>query len=332
MNLVSIIVPNYNHAPFLQERLDSIFNQSYQNFEVILLDDASTDNSLEILNVYASKPQVTHYIINETNSGSTFKQWDKGIKLAKGELVWIAETDDYCENNFLEEMLEFYNKNNDISLLFCQSFRMNVNGKVTGTWLSHTDVFKSDIFENDFIMDGNLFIEKFLIHKNVIPNVSGVLIKRKALNKITPLRFYPFMKYNADWFYYIQIICNSKVGFLGKNLNYFRYHESSVIAKAGSESGWDRIFEMELKGRQQMLDFIGSCRPGNFKAIKKQAKVGDDELIYLTSKGYINRGGFIKGLGIVWNKPKIFRKIFPYIIQKKYKRIWYFYNYIRRYN
>ena len=83
MPKVSVIVPNYNHAPYLKRRIDSILNQTYQDFELILLDDCSTDNSAEVLNEYASNPKVSHVVINEINSGSTFKQWDKGFALAK---------------------------------------------------------------------------------------------------------------------------------------------------------------------------------------------------------------------------------------------------------
>ena len=72
-DLVSIIVPNYNHALYLRERLDSIYSQTYKKFEVILLDDASSDNSVEILTEYAQKyPQKTRLIVNEKNSGKVF--------------------------------------------------------------------------------------------------------------------------------------------------------------------------------------------------------------------------------------------------------------------
>ena len=100
--LVSIIVPNFNHAAFLAQRLESIYNQTFSSFEVILLDDASTDNSIEILNLYKNHPKTAHFIINTINSGSPFKQWQKGVELAKGELIWIAESDDYAAINFLE--------------------------------------------------------------------------------------------------------------------------------------------------------------------------------------------------------------------------------------
>ena len=111
---VSVIVPNYNHAPFLRRRLDSIFNQTYQDFEVIILDDCSSDNSKEIIEQYRNRPQITHIVYNEVNSGSPFKQWAKGFDLAKGEYIWIAESDDWAELNFLEETVQI------MSILFLQ--------------------------------------------------------------------------------------------------------------------------------------------------------------------------------------------------------------------
>lgn len=81
--------------------MDSIYQQTYQNIEVILLDDFSSDNSVEILKQYAKKyPHKTRLVVNEQNSGRVFRQWNKGLALAKGELIWIAESDDYCDTNF----------------------------------------------------------------------------------------------------------------------------------------------------------------------------------------------------------------------------------------
>ncbi len=102
---ISIIVPNYNHVQFLEQRLTSIYKQTYQNFEVIILDDASADSSLEILRVYKNHPKTSHFIINEKNTGSPFKQWKKGLELANGEFIWIAESDDSCELDFLEKQI-----------------------------------------------------------------------------------------------------------------------------------------------------------------------------------------------------------------------------------
>src|ERR1700756_5018477 len=100
MPTVSVIVPNYNHARFLPKRIDSILRQSFQDFELILLDDCSTDDSRSILSQHASDPRV-RIEFNQVNSGSPFKQWNRGVGLARGQYIWIAESDDYADERFL---------------------------------------------------------------------------------------------------------------------------------------------------------------------------------------------------------------------------------------
>src|SRR5258708_2534765 len=92
----SVIIPNYNHARYLRKRIDSVVGQTYQNFELILMDDCSTDESRSILSEYVKDPRV-RIELNEKNSGSTFKQWNKGVALARGQYVWVAESDDYAD-------------------------------------------------------------------------------------------------------------------------------------------------------------------------------------------------------------------------------------------
>lgn len=117
--LVSVIVPNYNHARFLDERMESILGQTFQNFEVIILDDLSTDNSREVIEKYRNDPHVSQIVYNEQNSGSPFKQWNKGFRLAKGKLVWIAESDDSCEPTMLERLVRCFEQHPDLSYAFC---------------------------------------------------------------------------------------------------------------------------------------------------------------------------------------------------------------------
>jgi len=227
---VSVIVPNYNHFAYLSRRIYSIFNQTYQNFEIIILDDNSSDGSRDILSKYESHPKVAGVILNNENSGNTFSQWKKGIELAKGELIWIAESDDYCELDFLEKMVKPFLVDAEISLVFCQSQKVNSNSEVTGNWIEETQHFKNNIFTHDFCINGNKFIEKYLIFQNVIPNASAVLFKREiAIERDLPDTSADLI-YSGDWVFYLQMIINKKIFFKNESLNYFRYHENSVIA------------------------------------------------------------------------------------------------------
>lgn len=227
---VSIIVPNYNHANFLKQRLDSIFNQTSQDFEVILLDDCSNDNSIEILNEFAKHIKVSHFVVNKMNSGSPFKQWKKGIELSKGEFVWIAESDDWCDINFLENVIITFKNNTKSGLVYCQSAKVNDSNAVTGSWVDWTNDLDSELFNCNFTCDGVKFIDNFLIHKNVIPNASAVVFRKEIYYKVEGVNY--DIKYCGDWLLWLKLLTVSNVSFISDSLNYFRYHQNSVIYKA----------------------------------------------------------------------------------------------------
>ena len=96
MPRVTVVTPNYNHAKYLPERIDSILAQTFQDFELLILEDASTDNSREVIESYTGHQNV-RAAFNKENNGSPFKQWNLGLSQAKGEYVWFAESDDYAD-------------------------------------------------------------------------------------------------------------------------------------------------------------------------------------------------------------------------------------------
>src|SRR5215467_16170811 len=123
MPKVSIVVPNYNHARFLPQRLDSILGQTFQDFELILLDDCSTDDSRSVLSQHGRDPRV-RIEFNEVNSKNPFKQWNKGVGLARGEYVWIAESDDYADERFLEKLVARLDAEPRAAFAYCRSWRV----------------------------------------------------------------------------------------------------------------------------------------------------------------------------------------------------------------
>jgi glycosyltransferase involved in cell wall biosynthesis len=226
---VSVIIPNYNHAAYLHQRIDTILNQTLQPFEIIILDDCSTDSSVEIIQSYVSIHPTIQFIKNDINSGSTFAQWNKGVSLAKGNLVWIAESDDTAAPTFLQNIIPCFNRS-EVVLAYCQSNRMDKDNNITGTWKTHTDEFDESIFSTDFVMDGKEYMERFLIHKNTIPNASAVVFKKNVYEKTGGA--IPKVKNQGDWLVWLQLLCFGNVGFVSAVLNNFRYHEESVIAKS----------------------------------------------------------------------------------------------------
>ena len=234
LNFVSVIVPNYNHSCYLDDRINSILNQTYTHFELILLDDCSTDNSVDILKKYQFHPKVSCFIINDENSGSNYKQWNKGVHFAKGDLIWIAESDDTSDRFFLEKLVHAFD-DEKVCLAYCQSNRINSKGEFVGDWHFQTDMLNKSLFDADFTMNGKDFIEYFLIHKNVIPNASAVVFRKSAFEFVNGSR--EEIKYCADWFLWLHILTtNGNVFYTSQKLNNFRFHEKSVIATSTKTS------------------------------------------------------------------------------------------------
>ena len=229
MPKVSVIIPNYNHARFLEQRIESILNQTFQDFEIIFLDDKSQDNSREIFAKYAKHPKITHAIFNDTNSGSTFKQWDKGFALATGEYIWIAESDDYANPTFLEKLVQKLDAYPLAGLAYCQSWRVDENGTIISTMKGGTDDLDLSKWEKDYVVSGKEECANYLALKNTIPNASAVLFRRCFISEIDS--DITSFKLSGDWFFWIKILLKSDVAFIADPLNYFRVHQNTVRNK-----------------------------------------------------------------------------------------------------
>jgi glycosyltransferase involved in cell wall biosynthesis len=218
--IVSVIIPNYNHAPFLEQRFDSVLNQTFQDFEVIILDDYSTDNSNSIIEKYGSHPKVSHVIYNSINTGSPFKQWDKGIQLAKGEYIWIAESDDWCEKTFLEELVKGIKQEKNTNLAYCQTFFVDTNENI---------LRRGEHPKLSEIVEGHDYIFTYLYQHNNIFNASLVLFRRSGYENLS--KDYTEFKYCGDWLLWIRLASLGQVYISGKLLNYYRQHAHNTIHK-----------------------------------------------------------------------------------------------------
>lgn len=219
---VSVIVPNYNHAPFLTQRIESVLGQTYQDFELILLDDCSIDGSREIMESYRNDSHVSHIVHGETNSGSAFRQWNKGIELAKGDWIWVAESDDYAEPIFLERMMNEVAKVPDCVLAYSATWWVDEEGnKLWDT--PHSD--KVNIYS------GHDFIRQKLAVCNSIANVSECIFRRDCYRPEESHR-YEQMRLCGDWLFYILMAEQGSVLEVKEPLSYYRQHSSNISSDA----------------------------------------------------------------------------------------------------
>jgi glycosyltransferase involved in cell wall biosynthesis len=228
---VSIIVPCYNHARFLRQRLDSIFDQTFQDFEVILMDDASTDETSQILTEYANRfPNVSVHV-NEENSGSPFKQWVKGILKARANIIWIAEDDDFCKANLLEALLPAF-KDHRVKLAYAASNEVDLSGENLGAYDGYLGNISDSKWKQNYSNPAYKEIQEALSSYNTIPNVSAVLFRKFEIESIIDsLLEYDFA---GDWFFYLHAIQWGNVYFHAEPLNYHRRHPRTAMKRAMS--------------------------------------------------------------------------------------------------
>ena len=227
--LVSVIVPNYNHSKYLPDRLESIANQKYKNIEIILLDDASTDGSDNILEEFAAKDPRSRFIKNDVNSGSTFKQWKKGITEANGKYIWIAESDDFADEKLLQTLVSLLEFDQQITVATCQLRMMDAEGNIGGTpdeWLCELD---SERWQYSYINNGYDEILEFLSKKNTILNASGVVFRK--IPKVETL-VNDRMRLCADWLFWVRMLSKGKIAYTPQVLNYWRLQSSNARTKA----------------------------------------------------------------------------------------------------
>lgn len=220
MEKVSVIIPNYNHSLYLRQRIDSVLSQSYQNLEVIILDDCSTDASREVIADYEHHPQVSHVVINEFNSGSTFKQWKRGIDLATGSYIWIAESDDVADASFLQSAVDALRANANVGMVQTQSYNYTADNQVSGLCKIYDTPYD---WNTDFAEHGKVFVQNAMMVNNSLINASAIVFRKEAI--VGAMSDSDF-KLNGDWFLYLTILLDYDFYHIGQPLNYFRQHNN----------------------------------------------------------------------------------------------------------
>lgn len=243
---VSVIVPNYNYARFLRRRIDSILSQTYQDFELILLDDASSDDSRAVIEEYSHNPHVTHVCINDVNSGGVFYQWRRGLSLAKGDYVWIAEADDYAAPGFLESCVRILDAHPDVDICQTGSTMVDEDEKPIAKC---NDKFATQ--GGVFLSDGPKYMRRHLRWRNTLYNASGILFRRSAVPEGV-FEIATTYRVSGDWVFWAMMAEKGGVAIIREKLSYFRQSLSSV-----SRSGSNVMDDLRV--------FLWLCERGWFK-------------------------------------------------------------------
>ena len=222
---VSVIIPNYNHSAYLPQRLDSVFNQTFQDFEVILLDDASTDHSMEILQHYATQysSKVAYFIKNDQNSSNPFKQWKKGIELARGAYIWIAESDDFCEPTLLAQLSSALTNRPEAAAAAANLIQVAADGTPLSNRTRYRDAYFSEAEA----------LPTHFTSGTYIWNASAVVFRKSAAQQVD-WEWITRFRYCGDWLFWCQLLQSGGLITRSAYLSYFRVHPRSVSSLEAS--------------------------------------------------------------------------------------------------
>jgi hypothetical protein len=257
---VSVVVPNYNYARYLRDRLESIWRQGSLVGEVIVLDDASTDGSDAVIAELAKEsPFPIRVVRNAVNSGSISRQWARGVSLARFDLVWIAEADDVADPGFLAAVVPAF-ADETVVVSYSQSRMIDEAGNVSGPdYLAYVSDIDPLRWTADFWADGAEEIARSLSVKNTIPNVSAVVFRREAIAAVLRdhLEAMAGLRNAADWLCYLRLLCDGgALSFVAKPLNSHRRHAGSVTIAA-----FDRGHFQEIVAMQELAAALVSIPP-----------------------------------------------------------------------
>ncbi len=206
--LVSVIIPSYNKQDFIEESINSVINQTYKNIEIIVVDDCSSDKTLDILKKYENKIKL---YINNINKGASFCR-NYGFKKSRGKYIAHLDCDDYYHKNKISQSIDYITKKNYF-FIYTNVNLINSCGKIL-----HNNNNIQSIGEGDIS-------KKLLLNEISITN-STLVAKRECFNKVGLFDEKIFLA--ADREMLTRLSLNYKAGFLNEHLTFYRVHTNNM--------------------------------------------------------------------------------------------------------
>jgi len=248
---ISFILTSYNYSKYIRSAVDSILEQTYSNWELIVVDDGSADNSAEIIKSYCEKDnRIKLFTHNDNKNKGLCESIKLGISKASGEWIVFLESDDYITPDYLEQKIVIANKYKNVNLIFnsCKYFGNEDKVKKISKQL-----YDRERFLMSASFPKNMFY-KFYIH-NMIFTLSSVMVKR---NDILLVDLNSPLDYLLDWWIYIQLAALGNFYFIPKKLTSWRQHYDSYINSAKQRTP----YALQTKAYLKVF-----CKTKNFKIL-----------------------------------------------------------------
>ncbi|WP_428377532.1 glycoside hydrolase family 99-like domain-containing protein [Lichenicoccus sp.] len=261
---ISVVVPSYNYARYMKQRLASILAQTQPVLEVIVLDDASTDDSVAVARAAAAEwNRDVRVVAAQRNSGSVFRQWHRAATEARGDWVWIAEADDAAEPLMLERLVQAMQQacaiGREVTMVFCDSQAIDEEGTLTSdSYKPYFATTAGTTLDQDGLHEGADFVRDCLSERNLILNASGVLFSREALRQALAAcgeELFAF-RMAGDWRLYIEMLRapGARIAYVAAPLNIHRRHARSATHRLAGQKHLGEVARIHrLVGRGPSL-------------------------------------------------------------------------------
>lgn len=214
MPLASICIPSYNYAKYIAFAIESVLGQTYRNFELIVVDDCSQDNTEEIIRKYAALNRKIRIYRNETNLGMV-GNWNRCLELAHGNYVKVMGADDLLEPSCLEKSVKFLESNPNVSLLSCTRTLIDKDGQP----------IRTSAYSHRFqVVAGTRAIKKCFFTANLIGEPAAVMFRKKDAAR----GFDPRYRQLTDLEMWFNLLEKGDFAFIPEPLCRFRVHQEQT--------------------------------------------------------------------------------------------------------
>lgn len=257
---ISVVVPSFNYARYMKQRLVSIFAQNHPVLEIVVLDDASSDDSVEVARATAAEwDRSVRMIVSPRNSGSVFRQWQRAANEARGDWIWIAEADDAADPRLLERLTRALEGADGAVMAFCDSSSVDNEGTlVADSYKPYYATTAGSLLDQDGLHDGPAFVQSCLSERNLILNVSSVLFRRTALKAALARCGEALFAFRmaGDWRLYIEMLREpgARIAYVAEPLNIHRRHGDSATHRLAGQKHLGEVARIHrLVGTQPTL-------------------------------------------------------------------------------
>lgn len=212
---ISVFIPAYNASAFLSRAIESVLAQSFSGFKLLILDDGSTDNTLEVASRYVNHEKVT-LVCNDQNLGMA-ANWNKGISLSCGKYVAKLDADDFYHPDFLSEMVSVLETNPSVGLAFCGVNWITTRGKKS--FLPYTE---------PWVNKGHDFLQNLL--RRFVTHSATICVRRESYERLGG--FCEQMRIHADWEMWTRIATHYDVAYINKTLASMVRHANNCTSQS----------------------------------------------------------------------------------------------------